>query len=230
MGHYTTKCCFATYSRDAVNQYVSGCFGAGLAFALIISALLIKISVMKKIFLCALTVMLVNLAFAQHVEFGLKGGVNFANLNDDANSNTDARTGFNAGALAHIHVSKTFAVQPEVVFSAQGAEYSNGKMKLNYINIPVLAQYMFGNGFRLQTGPQLGILTTSEFESGSSELDVDNLKNTDISWSFGASYVSPMRLGIDARYNLGLTDISKASPDLKNRVWQVGLFYQFRHH
>jgi outer membrane protein with beta-barrel domain len=183
---------------------------------------------MKKVFLSALTVILVNMAFAQHVEFGLKGGVNFANLKDDANSNTDARTGFNAGALAHIHLSKTFAIQPEVVYSVQGAEYSSGKMQLNYINVPVLAQYMFGNGFRLQTGPQLGILTTSKFKSGNTKVDVD-MRTADVAWSFGASYISPMRLGVDARYNLGLTDISKASPDLKNRVWQLGLFYQFRH-
>lgn len=184
---------------------------------------------MKKIFLCALTVFLVNMAFSQpHTEFGLKGGVNFANLDDDANGNTDARTGFHAGALAHIHLSNSFAVQPEVVFSTQGAEYENGKLKLNYINIPVLAQYMFGNGFRLQTGPQLGILTTSEFESGDTETDVDNLKNADIGWAFGASYITKMRWGIDARYNLGFTDISKANADVNNRVWQVGVFYQFR--
>lgn len=183
---------------------------------------------MKKIIFSALMLLLLNVAFAQHaVQFGIKGGVNFANLKDENNS-SDAKTGFNAGALAHIHLSKSFALQPEVVYSAQGAEYANGKMRLNYINIPVLAQYMFGNGFRLQTGPQLGILTTSEFKSGHAETDVDNLKNTDVAWSFGASYLSNMGLGIDGRYNLGLTDVSKNS-DLKNRVWQLGLFYQFRH-
>ncbi len=48
---------------------------------------------------------------------------------------------------------------------------------------------MFGNGFRLQTGPQLGILTTSEFENGNTETDVDNFSNADFSWSFGAGYV-----------------------------------------
>jgi hypothetical protein len=34
-------------------------------------------------------------------------------------------------------------------------------LRLNYINVPVL-QYMFGDGFRLQTGPQLGILTNAK--------------------------------------------------------------------
>jgi hypothetical protein len=92
-----------------------------------------------------------------------------------------------------------------------------------------LAQYMFAEGFRIQTGPQLGILTTSEWKSGSTETDVDNLSNADFSWSFGAGYLSRSGLGIDARYNLGLTDVSKSNTtDIQNRVWQLGLFYQFK--
>jgi hypothetical protein len=134
--------------------------------------------------------------------------------------------------LAHIHLSRSFAIQPEVVFSAQGAEYGNTKLKANYVNIPVLAQYMFGNGFRLQTGPQLGILAGSEVKNGSTETDLDDVfKTTDFSWSFGTSYLTKSGLGLDARYNLGLSNINKNDngAEIKNRVWQLGLFYQFRH-
>lgn len=187
---------------------------------------------MKKIIISALMVLAIKGAFAQTTHFGIKGGVNFANIKDEAAGTTaDNKTGFNVGGLAHIHVSRHFAVQPEIVYSTQGAEYSNGaKLKLNYINVPVLAQYMFADGFRLQTGPQLGILTTSHYKAGNSESDIDNLSNVDVAWSFGASYVGHSGLGIDARYNLGLTDVSKSNTtDLKNRVWQVGLFYQFMH-
>jgi hypothetical protein len=186
---------------------------------------------MKRIIISALLVMLIKGAFAQHVEYGIKGGVNFANINDDAaDKNADTKTGFHLGGLAHIHLTRAFAVQPEIVYSTQGAEYGNTKLKLNYINVPVLAQYMFANGFRLQTGPQLGILTTSEYETGHTETDVDDFSNADFSWSFGAGYLSRSGLGIDARYNLGLTDVSKSkTTDFQNRVWQLGLFYQFRH-
>jgi hypothetical protein len=183
---------------------------------------------MKRIIISAIMLLLIKGAFAQHVEYGIKGGVNFANISDDAAA--DTKTGFHLGGLAHIHINRAFAIQPEIVYSTQGAEYSNGKLKLNYINVPVLGQYMFANGFRLQTGPQLGILASSEFESGHTETDVENYSNLDLSWSFGASYIGRMGLGIDARYNLGLTDVVKNDPnDLHNRVWQVGLFYQFLH-
>jgi len=186
---------------------------------------------MKRIVLLGVVLFLVKSTFAQHVNFGLKGGVNFATLKDDGNENADGRTAWHAGALAHIHISEHFAIQPEVVYSSQGAEYPNDvSLKLGYVNIPVLAQYMFGNGFRLQTGPQLGILASSELKTGQTETDVeDGIKNLDAGWVFGTSYITRSGLGIDARYNLGLRDISDAHPDLKNRVWQVGLFYQFKH-
>src|SRR4029077_5243598 len=102
--------------------------------------------------------------------------------------------------------------------------------KLNYINVPVLGQYMFADGFRLQTGPQVGILTTAKTQNGDLEVDYDNAyKNLDFGWSFGASYITHSGLGFDGRYNLGITDIGKNNSDLKNRVWQLGLFYQFSH-
>ena len=188
---------------------------------------------MKKIVLAGAVLLAIQTTFAQqsHVEFGVKGGVNLANFKDENTSNTDSRTGFYAGGLAHIHLTKHFAVQPELVYSQQGAEYGGTKWKANYVNIPVLAQYMFANGFRLQTGPQLGILAGSEVKSGNSETDLDDVfKTTDFSWSFGTSYLTRSGLGVDARYNLGLSNIDKSeSRELKNRVWQLGLFYQFRH-
>jgi len=187
---------------------------------------------MKRIIFSAAMLLLIHSAFAQHVEYGIKGGVNFSNLrNTTADNSADSKTGFNVGGLAHIHLTRAFAIQPEIVYSTQGAEFSNGdKLRLNYINVPVLAQYMFGNGFRLQTGPQLGILTTSNYKSGHTETDVDNFSNADFSWAFGASWLSHSGVGIDARYNLGLTDVTKSTTaDYKNRVWQLGLFYQFKH-
>jgi hypothetical protein len=191
----------------------------------------VKLYDMKKIIASIIVLCFTSALFAQHteVQFGIKGGLNLANFNDADSRNTDAKTGFHIGGLAHIHLSKSFAVQPEIMFSAQGAEYANGmKSKLNYINIPVLAQYMFADGFRLQTGPQLGILTSAENKINNVEVDVDDAtKKTDIAWSFGLSYITHMGIGFDGRYNLGLTDISKNDADLKNRVWQLGVFYQF---
>lgn len=188
---------------------------------------------MKKITLIGLTsLMLSTVTYGQQspVEFGLKGGVNFASFKNEMVSDLESRTGFHAGGLAHIHLSKNWALQPEVVYSSQGVKYENDRMdKLNYVNIPVQAQYLFNNGLRLQTGPQLGFLSSSKFENAHTEGESENdIKKTDFSWTFGASYITPIRFGVDVRYNLGINNLSKINPDLQNRVWQVGVFYQFR--
>jgi Outer membrane protein beta-barrel domain len=185
---------------------------------------------MRKMFLITVSLLFFNVLFSQTpVQFGLKAGANFSALktNDQL---SDHRRGYYVGALAHIHLNRQFALQPEVSYSSQGAEYNSAvKTKLSYINVPVLGQYMFGNGLRLQTGPQVGFLTTAKSKGAGEEATIKStVKDTDFSWTIGASYLSPLRLGIDARYNLGIRDISKNNADMMNRVWQVGLFYQFR--
>ncbi len=178
----------------------------------------------------SLFVMSHTLVQAQHTNFGIKGGYNSASIEVDNGTDYDAISGLHIGGLAHIHVSPHFAVQPELVYSGQGGERPNQKLKLGYINLPVLGQYMAGGGFRLQTGPQLGFLVSAEQKIGDIEVDVDDAYDSiDFSWVFGAGYLFSSGLGIDLRYNLGLSDISDGGNiDAMNRVVQLGLFYQFK--
>jgi hypothetical protein len=192
---------------------------------------------MKKLCLFAAILLAANAMYAQvgTTHFGIKGGINLANLEIKDQPDGDHRTGFHVGGLAHIHVSRNFAIQPELVFSLQGREQTSGgieyRTNLSYINLPVLLQYMAGTGFRLQTGPQLGLLVNAETKINDVEMDVkDSYKTPDVSWAFGASYLTNAGVGFDARYNLGLSNIyDVGNAEVRNRVWQLGLFYQFMH-
>ena len=188
---------------------------------------------MKKVILFAFAIAVTQLLNAQrsNVEWGIKGGINAANFSIEPSFNSDSRIGLHLGGLAHIHVSEHFALQPELMVSGQGAKYADDREdKFTYLNVPVLAQVMFGEGFRVQTGPQFGLLLNAEFENGDDEADIDdNFKRGDVAWSFGGGWLSNSGIGIDVRYNLGLSNISKNdNAEVKNRVWQFGLFYQFR--
>lgn len=200
-----------------------------------------KRHVMKKTMVLAMALFTLNAAIAQRSQrtethFGLKAGVNVANLKIENAGDGDGRIGFHVGGLAHIHITDKFALQPELVFSTQGRrEKINGiqyKTNLSYINVPVLAQYMTGGGLRLQTGPQFGLLVDAEtgVEDNLSN-NRDEYKKGDFSWTFGLGYQIPQSgLGFDARYNLGLSNINDlSSREVKNRVFQFGLFYQFMH-
>lgn len=186
---------------------------------------------MKKLILIVALIATVTSVSAQgRPQFGLKGGLNIAELKVEGVNDLKSRTSFHLGFLAHIHISEYIAIQPEVMFSGQGMRdkvaNTDVDYNLNYINIPFLFQYMTGNGLRLQTGPQLGFLTSAKIN------DIDNknnFKSVDLSWTFGAGYLTRAGLGFDARYNLGLTDINdNGTNDIKNRVFQVGIFFMMR--
>lgn len=187
---------------------------------------------MKRIALTALLLLfgLPTLLAQLHLEPGIKAGLNFSSLATESVDDGNNRTSFHIGLLGHIHINRSWAVQPELVYSSQGAKYGNNTvLKLGYINVPVLAQYMFGPGFRVETGPQFGFNINAKSDVGGNETDIkDRFKGFGMSWAFGVGYLSEMGLGADLRYNLGLSDISKAGNNVKNSVWQVGLFYQFR--
>lgn len=187
---------------------------------------------MKKV-LCVVPVALIfaTTSFAQHTQFGVKAGVNLSSVKISDGEDYDSKTGIHFGGLAHIHLSQHWAIQPELVFSMQGGqdESNDQKLKLNYINVPVLVQYMFDEGFRLQTGPQIGFLVSAKNKIGDVEYDADDqIESIDFAWVFGGSYLFPQGLGIDVRYNHGISNISDVSGfEAHNRVFQLGLFYQF---
>jgi hypothetical protein len=156
--------------------------------------------------------------------------------NDDLPDN-DSRLGPHLGLLAHIHLSPQWALQPEALYSAEGGIWNNVvvggdeyKFKNDYINIPVMLQYMFDNGFRIEAGPQLGLLVSSNAENeGNGEEDdsKDTFKSTNVSLGFGLNYLSYSGLGVGGRYNLGVSDIVKGAGEAKGRVFQISLFYMF---
>ena len=181
-------------------------------------------------------ILFTSTAMAQHVNIGIKGGVNVYNINNENNVKYDAKIGFNIGLLGHVHLAKQLALQPELVYSAQGAKFTTAgietKLNLGYLNIPILVQYMFDNGFRLQAGPQIGFLLAAKAKTGSTEIDFkDNLKKVDFSIGAGIGYVNPATgFGVDARYNIGVSNINDNTTSKSyNRGLQVGVFYLFKH-
>ena len=189
---------------------------------------------MKKISLFFAAIVLSTALWAQMpAKFGIKGGLNIATLTGE--NNTSSRIGYHIGALAHIHLDPQWALQPEVVYSNQGTKYtiSDGshQLSLNYINIPLQLQYMFDNGFRVQTGPQLGFLVGVKDKLDGEEtgfFSTDDYKAIDFSWSIGLGYLTYSGFGVDARYNLGVNNINDyGAKNRKNSVVQLGVFYLF---
>lgn len=192
---------------------------------------------MKKIIVFVFALFTTATLFAQDAKFGLKGGLNVATLTNSQGSERGSKLGFHAGLLAHIHLSPSWALQPELVYSSQGAKYSVGdgehQLALNYINIPLQLQYMFDNGFRVQTGPQVGFLASVKDKVNDAETGIftsDDFKSVDFSWSVGLGYLTYSGFGVDGRYNFGVSNINDAgTATVRNNVFQVGVFYLLNH-
>jgi len=190
---------------------------------------------MKKTFIFIAIFFALSSAKAQTVHFGIKGGLNASSIySNPSNSDIQTKVGFNLGLLAHIHTSNPqWAIQPEIYYSEEGAKSksnSSASFNLDFINVPVLAQYMFDNGFRIEAGPQLGFLTNAKSTSGNVTVNVkDNFKKTSFSIPVGIGYLTSSGLGLNARYNFGLSNLNNTSTSTKihSNVFQFGLFYQF---
>ena len=186
---------------------------------------------MKKTIIFAAALLFMVGAKAQSSHFGLKGGLNASSLSNSSNSET--KISFNAGLLAHIHTSnKRWAIQPEIYYSSEGAKSKSNndvKLDLGYINIPVLAQYMFDQGIRIEAGPQVGFAVSAKSKIGSATTDVKSTVNSAVfSIPVGLGYLTSTGLGFDARYNFGISNIYKSSlTKVQSNVFQFDVFYQF---
>ncbi|RYZ27861.1 MAG: PorT family protein [Chitinophagaceae bacterium] len=210
---------------------------------------------MKKISLIALALCTSAAVFAQDtqpqlrtpmeqkVRFGIRAGANLAkfrltDFNGVNEPSVQTKTSMHAGLFMNAPLGGMFAIQPGVEYSGQGGKYKDGtdqgEFDMHYINVPIMFQWKSAGGFLVETGPQAGILLRANFND--EEVEDETFKTLDISWGAGLGYVSRIGLGVNARFNYGLTNILEGdndtdnTPQLKNQVIQLGLVYHFGAH
>lgn len=193
---------------------------------------------MKRIILAAIAVMVFGFANAQKTRFGIKGGLNISTVVGGDVDDTKSLIGFHVGGLAEIHVVEKFFIQPELLYSAQGTKVdgplgTDADLKLNYLNIPVLAKYYFvENKFSVEAGPQLGILLSAKADGN----DIKDLtRSTDFGFNLGAGYNFTDNFSVGIRYTIGLSPLSDEDIDntedyydsAKNSNLALSLAYKF---
>jgi hypothetical protein len=172
--------------------------------------------------------------------FGVKAGVNFANLDfsdsDSADASFDRRSGLVAGVFGVFPLQGKLALQTEVLFSQQGTKITeggeSGEIKLDFIEVPVMLRWSStgDTGFHLFGGPSFGFRrdATGEFAGDEEDLDED-VEKTNIGIVVGAG----LEVGhfiVDARHTWGLSNLNKDSSDpetVKSRVFTVMAGWRF---
>jgi hypothetical protein len=192
---------------------------------------------MKKFLVVAVLFIAVSGMAQKPFKFGIKAGANLSNFNGITASNVESKmlVGFYAGGYLKFNFTKLFSLQPELLFSNQGATIESGTSthdyKVSYINIPVIAKVNFPGGMYVEAGPQVGFKVNENTTNNSIN---SFAKDLDLSVAGGLGYKFPMGFGIGARYTASVGKAgefdtgSPTKPDFKNGVLQIGLFIPFK--
>jgi hypothetical protein len=170
---------------------------------------------MKKIILSAIVLFTVGFANAQDAKFGITAGADFASakITVPGVSASESQTGFYFGVLVDIATSEKVHLQPEalLVFIKDSKQ----------LQVPILAKIFVAEKFSLLLGPDVLF-----------DLDSDAVgtKSVGVGFDFGGSYDIDKNFSIEAKYNLGVTNLIKNAPNgVSGKISGlfVGLDYKF---
>lgn len=145
------------------------------------------------------------------IQPGVRGGINFADLTEtDASYKTD----FYAGGLLAINFTKRYTLQPEIIYSKQGADnvdtyyydfatdsYIEGEddIEVNYISIAAMNKFTIVKGLHVMVGPTFDFLVNTNMASQESDIDLAIVT--------GFGYKFPSGLSLEFRFKKGIADV-----------------------
>jgi hypothetical protein len=199
---------------------------------------------------------LLFLGLNAQAQLGIKAGVNQAVLRGEVGGGADYRTSYHAGIFYEAKLLGPLSVQPELLYSLQGAQarslvrnlsLEEFDTKLHYLTLPVLAKVTVGPVF-VEAGPQFSYLVSSRDNGrlqvtptssgpreylGFSRRNSDDYKRGELGVALGAGIKLPLGFAIGGRFTTSLNDIGNYrslsnvnSSDLKNRVFQAYASFQ----
>ncbi len=210
---------------------------------------------MKKAFVITslMCLLLATTGWAQESSVGIKGGFNLSSLTTDGNDDSNLNLGINVGVFNKIALTKSVAIQPELLYSMKGTRINydessfaegDSKFNLHYIDLPVKLVFNLSEDFEFQVGPYVGYLIGANTETDATvmdafnidsenELDRENFNTIDYGITAGLGFdLDPLIIG--ANYSLGLNQVAKKDKapeeildNAKNSVIQVYVGIKF---
>jgi len=195
----------------------------------------------------ALLVTAADSALAQKLTWGVRGGLNIATADVKGelfDQDVGTRTGFHAGLLGEVEISKNFGIQTDVLYTQKGFGKGNGDVALStdYVMIPIIAVIEIPGTIspHLYAGAELSLETSCKVSSGdlndiscddvrASTSDFPRTKGADSGLIFGLGVDWDVSFGIlviDVMYDYGLTNIAEISEEIdyiKTRTLMLSL-------
>ena len=202
----------------------------------------------KTLFILFLSVLAAPRAQAQ---FGVKGGLNVAELTGRSGESASYKAFYHVGAFYQANILGPLSIQPEVQYSVVGgtlkSALTNYDTELRYVTVPILAKLTLGPVF-VEAGPQYGVLLRAN-QSGRMQVGfaadgqpahgnaartaTSSFKRNDFSVVGGVGLKLASGFSLGGRLVAGLNDINDVDnlsgindPRLHNRVFQVYASFQ----
>jgi len=194
---------------------------------------------MKKLLLFLIIIISLQIASAQNVVYGVKGGLNYSKYieNFDSAIKYKSKLGYQIGGFVKIELTNNLFVQPELLFILQGTKFdinlfelhlpqedlnvlpsnaSNVKINESNIVLPVMLKYYIINNLNVEIGPQLDYMfwvseENIEFRQDGSSIVNDSGSTSDFNFglNLGAGYDFNEKAGVGLRYNYGFNRLFK---------------------
>jgi hypothetical protein len=204
---------------------------------------------MKKLVLTILTLTLINVSFAQKIDFGAKAGLNY-NFGGDLSellrtgadnfqnviTGADDKAGFHIGLWMKANLLG-FYVRPEIIYTQLNNSYNstatnlNSDFKTKKIDIPILIGTKVIGPLHIFAGPSFQYITNSDFNQN----EIQNIKTNDFSVGLQIGTGLELgKLGVDVRWEKGFSndldgEFLNTNFKVDNRPNQIifGLSYRF---
>lgn len=172
---------------------------------------------MKKIILLLAGLMFTTTAiFAQSRETGTIEFIPFigyfsSNLAGDDTEGFNARSAFNFGAIGDYYFNDRWSFRSGLTYNSMGASYSGADLKLDYLNIPLNANWHFGGTrkWNLNFGLTPGFLMKADVEG---EDVKDFVESFQLALSYGIGYkieiTDTFSILVDYQGLYGMTNIN----------------------
>jgi len=174
------------------------------------------------------------------MSYGVKAGVNFANVSFDGETDvpSSGRIGALAGAFATISLRGWLAAQPEVIYTVKGASLDVADVEsdfiVDYLEVPLLARMAVRRSVYVAVGPSMAFRlrarSRTSFGGSTEELDLkDDVESFDLG-IVGAAGIEVGRWVFDGRYTHGLSDTDADTTDdvkTRNRVFSLSAGIRF---
>jgi hypothetical protein len=200
---------------------------------------------MKKtmVLFVVLSIVLSGSLMADGLGYGVKGGLNMAKkVGEDAEYDGISpkfKCGLTIGGFVLYPINNKITLRPEVLITQKGARYkgdtSDGydykeKVKMTWLDIPVLAVYQVADGITAFAGPYIDLFLGGEYEwewegdgmsfDGDEKIEGEDVNSLGFGLIFGGAYGVRDNIDVEARIALGLTSIDE-DHTIRNFGFQV---------